>query len=49
MTATVTIERMVVPKGLVYLHSEVRCGDEVAVSGRTLVLVRNLGERADPD
>ena len=45
VTATVTIERMVVEKGLVYLHSECRCGGEVVAAGRTLVLVRNLAER----
>ena len=49
VTATVTIDRMVPEKGLVYLHSEVHCGGDVAVSGRTLVLVRNLSERVDAD
>ena len=46
VTAAVTIERMVPEKGLVYLHSECRCAGEVVVDGRTLVLVRNLAERA---
>lgn len=45
VVATVSISRLVPEKGLVYLASECRCGGDVVVSGRSLVMVSNLAVR----
>jgi len=46
VVATVSITRLVPEKGLVYLASECRCGGDIVVSGRSLVMVPNLADRA---
>jgi len=46
VVATVSITRLVPEKGLVYLASECRCGEDIVVSGRSLVMVPNLADRA---
>ena len=45
VVATVSITRMVPEKGLVYLESECRCGGDIVVRGRSLVMVPNLADR----